>query len=63
MHYRGRAMFEFLRNENLLDLLESLLGPEPDLQPHPALASQAPQAYENREGPSFHNALGTKTPA
>ena len=56
MHYRGRAMFEFLRNENLLDLLESLLGPELTCNPIQHLRSKPPQAYENSEGPSFHNA-------
>ncbi len=56
MRYRGRAMFEFLRNENLLDLLESLLGPELICNPIQHLRSKPPQAYENREGPSFHNA-------
>ena len=56
MHYRGRAMFAFLRNENLLDLIESLLGPELICNPIQHLRSKPPQAYENREGPSFHNA-------
>ena len=56
MHYRGRAMFAFLRNENLLDLLESLLGPELICNPIQHLRAKPPQAYENREGPSFHNA-------
>ena len=56
MHYRGRAMFEFLRNENLLDLLESLLGPELTCNPIQHLRSKPPQAYEDRTGPSFHNA-------
>ena len=56
MHYRGRAVFEFLRNENLLDLLESLLGPELTCNPIQHLRSKPPQAYENREGSSFHNA-------
>ena len=28
MHYRGKSIFEFLINENLLELMESLLGPE-----------------------------------
>ena len=28
MHFRGRASFEFLRNKNLLDMVESLVGPE-----------------------------------
>ena len=56
MHYRGQAMFAFLRNENLLDLLESLLGPELICNPIQHLRAKPPQAYENREGPSFHNA-------
>ena len=56
MHYRGRAMFELLLNENLLDLLESLLGPELTCNPIQHLRAKPPQAYENREGPSFHNA-------
>jgi hypothetical protein len=55
MRYRGRAIFEFLRNENLLDLIESLLGPELTCNPIQHLRSKPPQAYENREGPSFHN--------
>lgn len=28
MHFRGRACFEFLANDNLLDLVEGLVGPE-----------------------------------
>ena len=28
MHFRGRASFEFLRNDNLLDIIEGLVGPE-----------------------------------
>ena len=56
MHYRGRAMFAFLRNENLLNLLESLLGPELTCNPIQHLRAKPPQAYENRDSPSFHNA-------
>ncbi len=56
MHYRGRAIFEFLRNDNLLDLIESLLGPELTCNPIQHLRAKPPQAYEQREGPSFHNA-------
>ena len=56
MHYRGRALFEFLRNDNLLDLIESLLGPELTCNPIQHLRAKPPQAYENRQGPSFHNA-------
>ena len=28
MHFRGQASFEFLRNDNLLDIVEGLVGPE-----------------------------------
>ena len=28
MHFRGRACFEFLRNPNLINLVEGLVGPE-----------------------------------
>jgi ectoine hydroxylase-related dioxygenase (phytanoyl-CoA dioxygenase family) len=28
MHLRGKASFEFLRNENLLDIVEGIVGPE-----------------------------------
>ena len=44
-----------MRNDNLLDLLESLLGPELTCNPIQHLRSKPPQAYESREGPSFHN--------
>ena len=56
MHYRGRAIFAFLRNNNLLNLIESLLGPELTCNPIQHLRAKPPQAYENHEGPSFHNA-------
>ena len=36
MHFRGEASFNFLRNDNLLDPIESLVGPRDYLQPHPA---------------------------
>ena len=63
MRYRGRAIFEFLRNDNLLDLLESLLGPEITCNPIQHLRSKPPQAYENRRGPRSTMSLGTRTPA
>jgi hypothetical protein len=28
MHYRGKAIFDFMRNENLLDVIEGIVGPE-----------------------------------
>ena len=33
MHLRGRASFEFLRNDRLLDMVESLVGPEVTCSP------------------------------
>ncbi len=56
MHYRGRAMFEFLHNDNLLELLGSLLGPELTCNPIQHLRAKPPVAYEGNAGPSFHNA-------
>lgn len=56
MHYRGRAMFEFLHNENLLELLESLLGPELTCNPIQHLRAKPPLSQEGNAGPSFHNA-------
>ena len=56
MHYRGRATFAFLLNENLLELLESLLGPELTCNPIQHLRAKPPLEYEGHAGPSFHNA-------
>ena len=28
MHYRGKAIFEFLKNDNLLDVIEGIVGPD-----------------------------------
>ena len=33
MHFRGRASFEFLINDNLLDMVEALVGPEISCSP------------------------------
>ena len=33
MHFRGRASFEFLINDNLLDMIEALVGPEISCSP------------------------------
>ena len=42
MHFRGRALFEFLRNDNLLDLVESLVGPEITCNPIQHLRPKLP---------------------
>ena len=51
---RGRAMFEFLHNKNLLDTVESLVGPEITCNPIQHARTKPPTAYEGRTGPSFH---------
>ncbi len=51
---RGKAMFEFLHNTNLLDTVESLVGPEITCNPVQHARTKPPTAYEGRTGPSFH---------
>ena len=51
---RGKAMFEFLHNKNLLDTVESLVGPEITCNPIQHARTKPPTAYEGRTGPSFH---------
>jgi hypothetical protein len=55
MHMRGRAMFEFLHNENLLDVAESVVSPEITCSPIHHVRAKPPVAYEEKEGPGFHN--------
>ncbi len=42
MHFRGRALFKFLRNDNLLDLMEGLVGPEITCNPIQHLRPKLP---------------------
>ncbi len=56
MHYRGKSIFEFLINENLLELMESLLGPELVCNPIQHIRAKPPLAIEGNPGVSFHNA-------
>lgn len=51
---RGKAMFEFLHNKNLLDTVEPLIGPEITCNPIQHARTKPPTAYEGRTGPSFH---------
>lgn len=51
---RGKAMFEFLHSKNLLDTVESLVGPEITCNPIQHARTKPPTAYEGRTGPSFH---------
>ncbi len=54
MHYRGRAMFEFLHNPNLLDAVETLTGPEIECNPIQHLRAKPPESFDPHSGPSFH---------
>ncbi len=56
MHYRGKSIFEFLINKNLLELMESLLGPELVCNPIQHIRAKPPQNMEGSTGVSFHNA-------
>ena len=51
---RGPATFAFLRNPNLLDAVESLIGPGDHLQPDPAHPRQAARRAAG-EGAGFYN--------
>ena len=54
MQLRGRAMFEFLRNKNLLDMIESLVGPEITCNPIQHVRAKPPASFEEG-GSGFHN--------
>ena len=60
---RGKAMFEFLHSKNLLDTVESLVGPEITCNPIQHARTKPPTAYEGRTlvRPSM-SFLGTKMP-
>ena len=51
---RGRAMFQFLHNKNLVDTVQSLVGPEITCNPIQHARTKPPTAYEGGAGPSFH---------
>lgn len=56
MQQLGRSMFDFLSNKRLLDVLESLLGPEITCNPIQHLRAKPPDEFEPHTGPSFHMA-------
>lgn len=56
MQHRGPSIFAFLRNSNLLDVLEGLLGPEITCNPIQHVRAKPPDRYETTSGPSFHMA-------
>lgn len=54
MQQRGKAMFEFLHNPNLLDAVEGLTGPEVTCNPIQHVRAKPPTTFEPHKGPSFH---------
>ena len=54
MFMRGRAMFAFLRNPNLLDAVESLVGPEINCNPIQHVRAKPPAAASGT-GAGFYN--------
>ena len=54
MNYRGKAVFEFLYNKNLLDVIESLLGPEIICNPIQHLRPTPPIRYYEDSNPASH---------
>src|SRR5262245_53705025 len=52
MHARGPAMFAFLRNERLLDAVETLIGPEITCNPIQHIRAKPPAASSG-EGAGF----------
>lgn len=54
MYSLGRAMFEFLHNDNLLDVAGSIVGNELTCNPIQHLRAKPPVKLEGVEGPSFH---------
>lgn len=56
MHYRGKSIFQFLINNNLLELIESLLGSELVCNPIQHIRAKPPLAMEGNPDVSFHNA-------
>lgn len=50
MHLRGKVMFDFLRNDNLMDAVESLLGPEITCSPIQHIRPKMPAGAQNHGG-------------
>lgn len=65
MLLRGRAMFEFLHNEHLLDLAEALLGPEITCNPIQHVRAKMPASVDGADGfmnVPWHQDVGVTMP-
>lgn len=54
MNYRGKAVFDFLHNKNLLDVIGSLIGPEIVCNPIQHLRPTPPIRYYEDSDPASH---------
>ena len=54
MNYRGKAVFDFLHNKNLLDVIGSLIGPEIVCNPIQHLRPTPPIRYYEDSNPASH---------
>ena len=65
MHYRGKAIFEFLGNDNLLDVIEGIVGPEITCNPIQHLRAKPPVIDGNASwagGVPWHQDAGVMMP-
>ena len=60
MNYRGKAVFDFLYNKNLLDVIESLVGPEIVCNSIQHLRPTPPIRYYEDSNPTSH--IGPSAP-
>jgi phytanoyl-CoA hydroxylase len=58
MKLRGEAMFEFLRNENLMDVVEGLVGPEITCSPIQHIRAKLPQGVRDDQVIPWHQDAG-----
>ncbi len=65
MHYRGKAIFEFLKNDNLLDVVEGIVGAEITCNPIQHLRAKPPVVDGNASwagGVPWHQDAGVMMP-
>ncbi|MCG9134389.1 phytanoyl-CoA dioxygenase family protein [Candidatus Poribacteria bacterium] len=65
MNYRGKAIFEFLKNDNLLDVVEGIVGPEITCNPIQHLRAKPPVIDGNASwagGVPWHQDAGVMMP-
>jgi phytanoyl-CoA hydroxylase len=58
MKLRGKAIFDFLRNENLMDVVEGLVGPEITCSPIQHVRAKLPQGVKDDQVIPWHQDAG-----